>query len=122
MAGAYSLGAMNDNFFKQAASLMAINVGLAYLQGYAMVVFTIPFMLFAAPSGWLADRFSKRDIVITAKGLELLAMSAGAVGIYYTSWPLIFVMLFIMASYFNLWFQALRSGARIRCNHYRCKY
>ena len=35
MAGAYSLGTFNDNFFKQAASLLAVAAGLSHLQGWA---------------------------------------------------------------------------------------
>ena len=97
MAATYSLGVFNDNFFKQAAMLLAVEAGRAHLQGIATVVFAVPFLLFAAPAGWLADRYSKRSVIIGAKGLELAAMLAGAAGIYFMNWPLVFLMLFLMA-------------------------
>ena len=41
------------------------------------VVFTIPLMLFSLPSALLADRFSKRSIIIAMKVCELVLMAAG---------------------------------------------
>ena len=93
MAGTYFVGVFNDNFFKQSAMLMAVAAGKSYLQGYATVIFTLPFILLAAQAGWLADRFSKRSVVIGAKVLELTAMIFGALGVIYGSWILILVML-----------------------------
>jgi MFS family permease len=36
------------------------------ISGLATALFTLPFVVFAAPAGWLADRFSKRSVVIAA--------------------------------------------------------
>ena len=96
MAGTYSLGVFNDNFFKQAACLLAIAGGRAELQGYAGGLFALPFILFAAPAGFLADRFAKRHVVIAAKALELAAMICGAIGICIGNWPLMLIMVFTM--------------------------
>ncbi len=96
MAATYALGVFNDNFFKQAALVLAVAAGRPQMQGYALVVFTLPFVLFAAPAGWLADRFPKRRVVIGAKWLELAAMLFGAAGICTSHWWLIFAMLGIM--------------------------
>ncbi|MDD2714494.1 MAG: MFS transporter [Candidatus Wallbacteria bacterium] len=96
MASTYFLGVFNDNFFKQAALLMAISAGLIDFQGYATVIFTLPFLIFASYAGWLSDRFSKRSVMIGSKVLELIAMLAGAAGICTGSWVLIFTMLGIM--------------------------
>jgi acyl-[acyl-carrier-protein]-phospholipid O-acyltransferase/long-chain-fatty-acid--[acyl-carrier-protein] ligase len=60
MAGTYFVGVFNDNFFKQAALLMAVAAGKSEMQGYATIIFTLPFIVFAAQAGWCADRFSKR--------------------------------------------------------------
>ncbi len=81
MAGAYFMGTFNDNFFKQAVMLLAVTMGQERFQGFAGMAFTLPFMVFAAPAGWLADRFPKRQVVIAAKGVELLAAFIGAAGI-----------------------------------------
>ena len=96
MGATYFAGVLNDNFFRQSALLIAVTAGKSHLQGYATVIFTLPFILFAAPAGFCADRFSKRSIVITSKVLELTAMIFAAVGIYYLNWTLILITLFIM--------------------------
>lgn len=96
MAATYSLGVFNDQFFKQAAMLLAVSAGRESLQGWAIVLFTVPYIVLAAPAGWLADRFAKRHVVIGTKGLELAAMVVGAVGIVAGSWPLILLMVMTM--------------------------
>ncbi len=93
MAATYFIGVFNDNFFKQSALIMAIVAARPWIQGYATLIFTLPFILFAAPAGFFADRFPKRSVVIAAKLLELTAMIFGALGIYYVNWTLILVML-----------------------------
>ncbi len=97
MAGTYSLGVLNDNFFKQAACLLAVYVGKPYLQDTAVVIFTLPWLIFAAYAGWAADRFAKRHVVIFAKAMEVAAMVCGGVGIILINWPLVMVMMFLMA-------------------------
>ncbi len=110
MASTYTLGVFNDNFFKQAVSLLAITAGLPQLQGYAAVVFTLPWLLFSAYAGWFADRFPKRRVVVLAKALEVLAMLAGAVGVLLMSWPLVFLMLFLMALQSTLFSPAMNGS------------
>ncbi len=93
MAGTYFVGVFNDNFFRWVAMLMAVAAGRSEIQGYATIIFFLPFVVFAAQAGWCADRFSKRSVVIAAKILELAAMIFGAIGILYGDWILILVML-----------------------------
>ncbi|MFH1371251.1 MAG: MFS transporter [Planctomycetota bacterium] len=93
MAAAYSSGNLNDNFFKQSALILAVLSGKAYLQGYATIVFTLPFILFAAYAGFCADRFSKRSMIITAKALELAVMFLVAFAVYSLSWFLMMLSL-----------------------------
>ena len=96
MAASYSLGVFNDNFFKQAAMLIAVRASMGDLQGYMLILFTCPYILLSAPCGWLADRFPKRQIVIFAKGLEVAAMVCGAVGLLIGSWTMILAMVCAM--------------------------
>ena len=98
MATAFGLGVFNDNFFKQAALLIAVAIGRSAMQGWATAIFSLPFLVFAAQAGWLADRFPKRNIVISAKLLELAAMICGAIGICLPqiSIPLVLIMLGVM--------------------------
>ena len=81
MAAAYTLGTFNDNFFKQAVMLLAVAASRASFQGMASAAYTIPFIVLAAPAGWLADRYPKRKVVIAAKITEVLAALVGAAGL-----------------------------------------
>lgn len=96
MVATYSLGVFNDNFFKIAVLLLA--VGKPGLKFWVNTLFMLPFILLAAPAGWMADRFSKRTVVILAKVLELLAMLCGAAGIITGSWFLMLIMVALMAT------------------------
>lgn len=96
MVGTYALGVFNDQFYKQAAMLLAVAVGLKHLQGHVLFVFTLPYLVFAAYAGWLADRFPKNRVVIGAKVMELAAMICGGVGIVTQTWSLILVMACVM--------------------------
>lgn len=84
------LGAFNDNLFKQLMLLLAIPaVGAAAagaqaeagpdLQGIATIVFGIPFVIFGGVAGYLADRFSKRRVIVISKLAEILVMLLGLV-------------------------------------------
>ena len=90
------MGTFNDNFYRQGAILLAVAGGLAYLQSYIMVLFTLPFIVFAAYAGFLADRFSKRSVIIASKLISLAAFIAGAVGLYIMNWPIILITIFII--------------------------
>jgi acyl-[acyl-carrier-protein]-phospholipid O-acyltransferase/long-chain-fatty-acid--[acyl-carrier-protein] ligase len=110
MAGTYFVGVFNDNFFKQAALLMAVAAGRSEIQSYATIIFTLPFIVFAAQAGWCADRFSKRSVVIAAKVLELAAMIFGAMGVLYGNWILILVMLGIEGTQATIFSPALNGS------------
>jgi len=96
MVVAYALGVFNDNFFKQVAVLKAQYGGMRWLKGLALGLFALPYLLFSAYAGWLADRFPKRNIIIGTKIWELAAMLTGAVGVLTGSWVLIIAMVFMM--------------------------
>jgi len=74
------LGAFNDNLFKQLVLLYCLDVkartGQDY-QSWAQAIFAIPFVLFSGMAGWLADRNSKRTIVVLAKVAEIVIMAMG---------------------------------------------
>ncbi|MCE5268468.1 MAG: MFS transporter, partial [Planctomycetaceae bacterium] len=58
--------------------------------------FTLPFLVFAAPAGFLADRFSKRNVMVAFKAAEIAVVSLGVAAILIGSVPLMFVMLFLL--------------------------
>ncbi|MBN1553379.1 MAG: MFS transporter [Phycisphaerae bacterium] len=110
MMGTYSLGVFNDNFFKQAACLLAVYLGKPDFQGQLLILFTLPWLLFPAWAGWAADRFAKRHVVIFAKILEVAAMLCGGIGIITVNWILIFIMTFIMALQSTIFSPALNGS------------
>lgn len=61
-------------------------------------IFVIPFLLFSSTSGTLADRFSKRDIIVLTKILELVAMAIGLLAFAFQSQWLTYFTLFLMAT------------------------
>jgi acyl-[acyl-carrier-protein]-phospholipid O-acyltransferase/long-chain-fatty-acid--[acyl-carrier-protein] ligase len=87
-------GAFNDNAWKMLVALLAINSipGFASMSRdaqeresqtqttWAFVAFTVPLCLFSFPAGALADRVSKRSLLVWLKAAEvaLMALAAGA--------------------------------------------
>ena len=74
------LGAFNDNIFKQLVLLLCVDLarrGQSDQQGNATVLFAVPFILFSGFSGFLADRWSKRSIVVGCKLAEVLIVLLG---------------------------------------------
>ncbi len=87
------LGAFNDNAWKFIVTLLAIAVAaeglediareeaVQYETTLAFVIFTLPLMLFSLPAGVLADRFSKRSVILAMKALEVVLMAAGTLAL-----------------------------------------
>ena len=69
---------------------LALSLGLAS--------FTLPFLVFAAPAGFLADRFSKRNVMVDCKAAEIVVIGLGIAAILLGSVSWMFVMLFILGS------------------------
>ena len=110
MALTYFLGVLNDNFFKQAVLLLAVAIGMNQIQGHATELFSLPFILFSAWGGWLADRFAKKRVVIGVKFLELAAMLIGAYGILTMNWTCVLAMVFLMGLQSTLFGPALNGS------------
>lgn len=110
MAVSYCLGVFNDNYFKQAAMLMAVSAGLNHLQGTATILFALPFILFSSWAGWTADRFPKRRVVIWSKVMELVAMLIGAVGVISGNWSCILTMIFLVGTQATFFSPALNGS------------
>jgi acyl-[acyl-carrier-protein]-phospholipid O-acyltransferase/long-chain-fatty-acid--[acyl-carrier-protein] ligase len=96
MAGVYFFGCLNDNFYRQSAMILAVAAGMAQKQSYILFLFTLPFIIFASYAGFLADRFSKRSVVIAARLFAVLIFIFGAVGLFMMSWPIALIAVFIM--------------------------
>ena len=96
------LGALNDNIFKLFASYFIIALrgpeSAARVMGISGVVFVLPFLLFSAGAGVLADRHSKRDIIVIAKALEIGAMLLGIAAFLMRSELALYVVMFLMST------------------------
>jgi acyl-[acyl-carrier-protein]-phospholipid O-acyltransferase/long-chain-fatty-acid--[acyl-carrier-protein] ligase len=74
------LGAFNDNIFKQLMLLVSLKIVEGEdRQWLASFVFSAPFLLFSGYAGFLADRFSKRRVIILCKMAEIGIMLLGVV-------------------------------------------
>lgn len=88
------LGAFNDNAWKIMVFTLATRPLLSQsssdfelssqtLATLSMLVFLLPMMFFSIPAGILADRFSKRTVLIATKLLEVLIMGGAAAVLYF---------------------------------------
>ena len=100
--GVQFLGALNDNVFKQAlvillayqtASFTAMSTDV--LQNVAQALFVLPFFLFSATAGQLADKYEKSRLIFVTVFIELLVMLLGAAGFFMRSLELLLLALFL---------------------------
>lgn len=97
------LGAFNDNVFRNALLiLIAFQVATAD-PAYANVLinlsaglFVLPFFLFSATAGQLADKYEKGHLIRLVKLLEILIMLGAAVGLILGNVVLLIGLLFLM--------------------------
>ncbi|HTE14293.1 MAG TPA: MFS transporter [Burkholderiales bacterium] len=101
--GVQFLGAFNDNVYKnalvimlafQAASMTAMSSGL--LVNLCAGLFILPFFLFSATAGQLADKYEKAKITRLVKIFEIVIMIVGALGFYFLNLTLLLIALFMM--------------------------
>ncbi len=82
-------GAFNDNAFKLAMLTMVsyyLNVSAAQSERYqaiASALFILPFFLFSATAGQMADSFDKARMVRVIKVFEVVLMGIGGLSIYF---------------------------------------
>ena len=99
------LGAFNDNFFKQALLLVltysaAAKLGssVSLLNNLAAMLFILPFFLFSALAGQLADKYEKSKLTVYIKVLEIVIMVLAAFGLIFEIYWLLFVALFLLGA------------------------
>ncbi|MEX0939690.1 MAG: acyl-[ACP]--phospholipid O-acyltransferase [Pirellulales bacterium] len=108
------LGALNDNMFRwlvvpigtyafgQRGEAAALAAGLA--------CFVLPYIVLAAPAGYLADRFDKRSVIVGCKAAEMVIMLLGVAAIWFGNVYLLFVVVAMMGSQ-----SALFGPAKLGC-------
>jgi acyl-[acyl-carrier-protein]-phospholipid O-acyltransferase/long-chain-fatty-acid--[acyl-carrier-protein] ligase len=71
------LGAFNDNLYKMVLSLLAVHMAAgsdtAGATSLSLIgaIFILPFFLFSGYAGHVADVYSKRQVLVAAKILEI---------------------------------------------------
>ncbi|HEX6636390.1 MAG TPA: MFS transporter [Steroidobacteraceae bacterium] len=96
------LGAFNDNLFRNAlvvsltfgATAAAHDAGL--LANAAQGLFILPFFLFSAIAGQLADKYEKSRLIRQTRLVEVFLMCLGAVALYFTHVPSLLAVIFLM--------------------------
>ena len=103
------LGAMNDNLFKSAL-VMLVTYELADAAGVdgplmvtaAAGVFIMPFFLFSATAGQLADRFDKAQLSRFVKAAEVVIMTGAAAAFFSQNVWALMAVLFLMGAQSSL--------------------
>jgi 1-acyl-sn-glycerol-3-phosphate acyltransferase len=100
--GVQFLGAFNDNVFKQALVILLAYQTASFttmssdtLQNLAQALFILPFFLFSATAGQIADKFEKSKLITITVAIELAVMALGAVGLFLQDLALLLGALFL---------------------------
>ncbi len=102
------LGAGNDNLFKYALTmLVTFQLNLTWLPSDLAgpvigAVFILPFVLFSATSGQLADKYDKTHLIRLVKWLEVLIMGLAAWGFFEVRVPVLLACVFLMGLHSTL--------------------
>jgi 1-acyl-sn-glycerol-3-phosphate acyltransferase len=102
------LGAANDNLFKFAFTVMVTyQLQVAWLPpslaGLVIgALFILPFLLFSATSGQLADKYDKKTLIVFVKRLEILIMALAAWSFFSANIPLLLACTFLMGLHSTL--------------------
>jgi len=96
------LGAANDNILRW----LVIGVGKQYVEksqvGWVLMAgtasFVLPYLLLAAPAGYLADRFSKQRVIVACKMAEIAIMALAIVAILIGSLSLLMAVVALMGA------------------------
>lgn len=96
------LGAFNDNVFKNALVVLLTfkiaqwtTMSAATVASIAPAIFLLPFFLFSATAGQLADKYNRDKIARLVKVFEMLIMLVVGVGFYLHSLGILFGALFM---------------------------
>jgi 1-acyl-sn-glycerol-3-phosphate acyltransferase len=97
-----ALGAFNDNAFRNAmVMLVAFQMALpdaevSLYTNLAPALFILPYFLFSATAGQIAEKFEKTRLIRYVKLFEIAAMAVAAIGFFTHHISLLLVVLFLM--------------------------
>lgn len=97
------LGAFNDNIFRNGLVILitfhgisVAGMNVSQLANVAGALFILPFFLFSATAGQLADKYEKSKLFQRIKMLEIALMSIAAFAFMTRSYGLLLLVLFLM--------------------------
>lgn len=98
-------GALNDNVYKQALLLVFTygwisqqSANVSTLNNLAALLFILPYFIFSATAGQLADKYERAQLVSAIKLLEIIIMLIGTVGFILGNLWLLLMALFLMGA------------------------
>ena len=99
-------GALNDNVYKQAL-LLVITYGwiqqqsapISTLNNLAALLFILPYFLFSATAGQIADKYERSQLIRFIKILEIVIMLIGSAGFLLGNLWLLLFALFLMGTH-----------------------
>src|SRR5258706_424225 len=93
-------GAFSDNVLKNIVVFLVLGAGLAsdaHRTGELVTaLFSLPFILFSMSGGYLADRFSKRSVMIGVKVFEIIVMLFVLTAFAFRNTPALLAGVFLM--------------------------
>ena len=99
------LGAFNDNVYKNALIILIafqgaelISASTNTLINLSAGLFILPFFLFSATAGQLADKYEKSRLIRFIKILEIVIMVTAAISFYFKNIPMLIGLLFLMGA------------------------
>ncbi len=99
------LGAFNDNVYKNVLMLMiayqsfsSIATGTDLLVNVAAGLFILPFFLFSALAGQVADKYEKSGLIRRIKLFEIFIMAGASAAIYFNNLIAMLLLLFLMGT------------------------
>src|SRR5262249_27152184 len=100
------LGAFNDNLFRNALVILvtfqlaqAAHVSAQVMVTLATGIFILPYFLFSATAGRIADKFEKQRLIAIIKAAEIAIMALAAVGFFIGSISFLMFVLFLMGTH-----------------------
>jgi acyl-[acyl-carrier-protein]-phospholipid O-acyltransferase/long-chain-fatty-acid--[acyl-carrier-protein] ligase len=99
-------GAANDNVLrwlvigigKQYVDSKLIGLETSTVLAFGSGCFVLPYLIFAAPAGYLADRFSKRNVIVICKIAEIAIMAFAVLSIVLGNVYLMFMVVALIGS------------------------
>jgi MFS family permease len=101
--GAAFQEAFNDLAFRTLVTFFVLGIGLSQAQrdglvSLTLLLFALPFILFSMLGGYFADRFSKRNVTLIMKAVEVCSMAVGVAALISGNVALLLAVVFLVSA------------------------